>query len=79
MSRENKVSTVGGFAEAYQKLMIKDIKEAKSLIMAALKINNRQSFYDYKVGNIKPTEEQKVRVERVFAIYGIHGVWKQRN
>lgn len=62
--------------QAYALLNNFDIKEATAELWAALGINNRNSFSQYKNGEIEPKVGQAAAVEAVFSKYGVtNNIW----
>ena len=65
-----------GFERGIQQLRICDHKEAVAEIYAALGINNRTSYADYKAGRIEMRGQQIAAVTEVFRKYGVtSNIW----
>lgn len=64
-----------GFMLGYNQLKLADMEQARLLLMAALNVNNRNSFFNYKTGKTEVKASQAEKVEGVFAKYGIKKVW----
>jgi hypothetical protein len=64
-----------GFSNGYGRLQIKDKESAYKELWAALEINNRVSFYQYRDGKIETKASQAEAVENVFKKYGITNIW----
>jgi hypothetical protein len=62
--------------QAYALLNGFDIKEATAELWEAIGINNRNSFSQYKNGEIEPKATQAAAVEVVFNKYGVtENIW----
>lgn len=65
-----------GFNAGFVQLQVKDVKEATAELWEAIGINNRNSFSQYKNGEIEPKASQAVAIELVFKKYGItENIW----
>ena len=60
-----------GFNAGFIQLQIKDVEAATVDLWAALGINNRVSFLQYKTGRQEPKASQAAAVEAVFKKYGV--------
>lgn len=60
-----------GFMKGLNQLRVGDYKDAVKDIKAALGINNRNSYYNYRDGKIEPKATQAEAVEGVFNKYGV--------
>ncbi len=65
-----------GFERAYQQIQIGDKKRATMELWAALGINNRVSFLEYRKGKTIPRLHQANAIKTVFENYGITN-WDQ--
>jgi len=64
-----------GFELGFSQLKLADVSQARLLIMIALNVNNRNSFFNYKTGKTEVKASQAAKVESVFAKFGIKKVW----
>lgn len=64
-----------GFELGFSQLKLADVSQARLLIMKALNINNRNSFFNYKTGKTEVKASQAVKVESVFLKFGIKQIW----
>lgn len=60
-----------GFNAGFMQLRQKDVKAATKDLWAALGINNRNTFTQYKSGKKEPKASQAVAVELVFRKYEV--------
>ena len=60
-----------GFNAGFVQLQVKDVEAATAELWAALGINNRTSFIQYRYGRIEPKASQAAAVENVFTKYGV--------
>ena len=66
----------GGFENGMKQLRVCDVAAATADLKAALKVNNRISFYSYRNGTADLRVSQIEAIESVFAKYGIeHDIW----
>lgn len=65
-----------GFNAGFIQLQVKDVEAATAELWAALGINNRVSFLQYKTGRQEPKASQAAAVEAVFKKYGVtQNIW----
>jgi len=65
-----------GFERGLSRLRIADFDQAREEIMAAIGINNRVSWFEYKTGRRELKIGQAKAVEEVFKKYGITDIWR---
>ena len=72
----NEVVYKDGFNAGFVQLQVKDVEAATVELWAALGINNRNSFIQYRYGRIEPKASQAAAVEKVFNKYGVSkNIW----
>lgn len=64
-----------GFGLGWSQITLRDSQEVRDKIMAALKINNRASFCNYRTGRQRVTFEQANEIEKIFKEYGVRKIW----
>ena len=64
-----------GFGLGWSQVTLGNRTAIQDKIMAALGVNNRASFNNYKSGRQRVTFDQAEKIEQIFQDYGIKKVW----